>query len=234
MARAGDARRVRAHRAATTARTRSRWRPRPAATATTGSSTAQKKWIGNGTLADVVVVWARDAADEQVKGFLVEKGTPGYDGTADRRQGVAAGGVAGRDHPRPTCGCPRRTGCPARTRSRTPAGCSPAPATRSPGRRSATPPPPTRSPSPTAQQRMQFGKPLVELPDRAGPAGQDARRDLLDAAVLPAPRPADRGRPADRHDRRAREDEQHPQGARRSSPRRATCSAATASCSTTT
>jgi glutaryl-CoA dehydrogenase len=39
----------------------------------------QKKWIGNGTLADVVVVWARDVADGQVKGFLVEKGTPGYD-----------------------------------------------------------------------------------------------------------------------------------------------------------
>jgi glutaryl-CoA dehydrogenase len=39
----------------------------------------QKKWIGNGTLADVVVVWARDVADQQVKGFLVEKGTPGYD-----------------------------------------------------------------------------------------------------------------------------------------------------------
>jgi len=38
-----------------------------------------KKWIGNGTIADVVVVWARDAADRQVKGFLVEKGTPGYD-----------------------------------------------------------------------------------------------------------------------------------------------------------
>jgi glutaryl-CoA dehydrogenase len=38
-----------------------------------------KKWIGNGTLADVIVVWARDAADRQVKGFLVEKGTPGYD-----------------------------------------------------------------------------------------------------------------------------------------------------------
>jgi glutaryl-CoA dehydrogenase len=39
----------------------------------------QKKWIGNGTLADVIVVWARDVADQQVKGFLVEKGTPGYD-----------------------------------------------------------------------------------------------------------------------------------------------------------
>jgi len=38
-----------------------------------------KKWIGNGTIADVVVVWARDVADGRVKGFLVEKGTPGYD-----------------------------------------------------------------------------------------------------------------------------------------------------------
>ena len=37
-----------------------------------------KKWIGNGSIADVVVVWARDTTDGQVKGFLVEKGTPGY------------------------------------------------------------------------------------------------------------------------------------------------------------
>jgi glutaryl-CoA dehydrogenase len=39
----------------------------------------RKKWIGNGTIADVVVVWARDTEDGQVKGFLVEKGTPGYE-----------------------------------------------------------------------------------------------------------------------------------------------------------
>ena len=37
-----------------------------------------KKWIGNASIADVVVVWARDFSDGQVKGFLVEKGTPGY------------------------------------------------------------------------------------------------------------------------------------------------------------
>jgi glutaryl-CoA dehydrogenase len=36
-----------------------------------------KRWIGNGTVADVVVAWARDAGDHQVKAFLVEKGTPG-------------------------------------------------------------------------------------------------------------------------------------------------------------
>ena len=38
-----------------------------------------KKWIGNGSIADIVVVWARDEADRQVKGFLVEPGTAGYD-----------------------------------------------------------------------------------------------------------------------------------------------------------
>ena len=39
----------------------------------------QKRWIGNGSIADVVVVWARDTEDRQVKGFLVEKGTPGFE-----------------------------------------------------------------------------------------------------------------------------------------------------------
>ena len=38
----------------------------------------QKKWIGNGTFADLAIVWARDVSDNQVKGFVVEKGTPGY------------------------------------------------------------------------------------------------------------------------------------------------------------
>jgi glutaryl-CoA dehydrogenase len=37
-----------------------------------------KRWIGNGSVADVVVVFARDEADHQVKGFLVERGTPGF------------------------------------------------------------------------------------------------------------------------------------------------------------
>ena len=46
-----------------------------------------KRWIGNGTLADVVVLWARDAEDMQVKGFLVEKGTPGYDARAIQGKG---------------------------------------------------------------------------------------------------------------------------------------------------
>jgi glutaryl-CoA dehydrogenase len=38
----------------------------------------EKKWIGNASFADVVVVWARDDADGKVKAFLVERGTPGF------------------------------------------------------------------------------------------------------------------------------------------------------------
>jgi glutaryl-CoA dehydrogenase len=39
-----------------------------------------KRWIGNGHIADVIVVWARDD-DGKVVGFLVEKGTPGLSAT---------------------------------------------------------------------------------------------------------------------------------------------------------
>lgn len=38
----------------------------------------QKKWIGNATFADVLVIWARDVDDNQVKGFLLRKDTPGF------------------------------------------------------------------------------------------------------------------------------------------------------------
>jgi glutaryl-CoA dehydrogenase len=38
----------------------------------------QKKWIGNATWGDLTVIWARDVADNQVKGFIVENKTPGF------------------------------------------------------------------------------------------------------------------------------------------------------------
>eukprot|EP00879_Flechtneria_rotunda_P008554 GHRR01008961.1.p1 GENE.GHRR01008961.1~~GHRR01008961.1.p1 ORF type:complete len:348 (+),score=100.87 GHRR01008961.1:85-1128(+) len=38
----------------------------------------QKRWIGNGTFADVVVVWARSSINNQVNAFVVRKGTPGF------------------------------------------------------------------------------------------------------------------------------------------------------------
>ena len=40
-----------------------------------------KRWIGNGTFADLVIVWARDVATGQVLGFVVEKDTPGFTAT---------------------------------------------------------------------------------------------------------------------------------------------------------
>ncbi|EFJ49890.1 hypothetical protein VOLCADRAFT_58804 [Volvox carteri f. nagariensis] len=36
-----------------------------------------KRWIGNGTWADVTVVWARNNQDGQVNAFIVRKGNPG-------------------------------------------------------------------------------------------------------------------------------------------------------------
>ena len=37
----------------------------------------QKKWIGNATFADVIIIWARDVDCNEVKGFLVRKGNAG-------------------------------------------------------------------------------------------------------------------------------------------------------------
>lgn len=38
-----------------------------------------KKWIGNASFADVIIVWAREESSGQVQGFLVEKGTLGFE-----------------------------------------------------------------------------------------------------------------------------------------------------------
>ncbi|QDW29260.1 acyl-CoA dehydrogenase [Arthrobacter sp. KBS0702] len=40
-----------------------------------------KRWIGNATFSDWVVIYARDLADNQVKGFLVDTKTEGYSAT---------------------------------------------------------------------------------------------------------------------------------------------------------
>ncbi|HEY3573313.1 MAG TPA: acyl-CoA dehydrogenase family protein [Arthrobacter sp.] len=40
-----------------------------------------KRWIGAGTIADFALVWARDTADQQIKGFIVETDRPGYTAT---------------------------------------------------------------------------------------------------------------------------------------------------------
>ena len=48
-----------------------------------------KRWIGNGSIADVVVVWARSTEDRQVKGFLVERGTPGFEAVTMEGKGAS-------------------------------------------------------------------------------------------------------------------------------------------------
>jgi glutaryl-CoA dehydrogenase len=41
----------------------------------------QKRWIGNASFADLVIVWARDEEGD-VGAFVVEKGTPGFDASS--------------------------------------------------------------------------------------------------------------------------------------------------------
>src|SRR5215211_5334220 len=38
----------------------------------------QKKWIGNASFADLIIIWARDEATDRVLGFVVEKDTAGF------------------------------------------------------------------------------------------------------------------------------------------------------------
>lgn len=40
-----------------------------------------KRWIGNATFSDITIIWAKDLADGQVKGFIVPTSTPGYHAT---------------------------------------------------------------------------------------------------------------------------------------------------------
>jgi glutaryl-CoA dehydrogenase len=40
-----------------------------------------KRWIGNGTIADVAIIWAKSAEDGQVKGFIIPTTSPGFTAT---------------------------------------------------------------------------------------------------------------------------------------------------------
>ena len=41
----------------------------------------EKTWITNGTFADVAIIWAKVADTDDIRAFLVEKGTPGFTAT---------------------------------------------------------------------------------------------------------------------------------------------------------
>ena len=115
MARHGADRRLRADRAGRTGPTSpAASRPRPGATATTGCSTARRSGSATPAFADLVVIWARDDEDDEVKGFVVEKDTAGLDLRRARGQDRPAGRAERRDHPATTCASPRRTGCRGR------------------------------------------------------------------------------------------------------------------------
>ena len=105
----------------------------------------RKRWIGLGSVADLVVVWARNTEDGQVNGFVVEKGSPGHQAGSSRARCRCA--RCGRPRSRwTTCACRPGTGYQGRARSRTPPGSWPLPGAPAPGGRWATPPPPTTPP----------------------------------------------------------------------------------------
>ena len=169
-----------------------------------------KRWIGNGSIADVVVVWARADQDGQVKGFLVEPGTPGFEtvtmeGKAVSRAiwqaAISLDGVRVPDGLR-LPGAERFKDA-GRVLVTTRTTCAWAALGHAVAAYDAA--------LTYSKQRQQFGKPLL-VPDRPGPAGENARRSHEHAALLHAARPPGRGRPAPGHDRRPGQAEQHPQG----------------------
>ena len=103
-----------------------------------------KRWIGNATFADLVVVWARDVETNRVLGFVVEKGTP----VSPRRRSRTSSRCGSCRTPTSSstnAGCLRPTGCRTRTRFGTPRRFCAGPAAVWRGRRWASSSPPTRS-----------------------------------------------------------------------------------------
>lgn len=53
--------------------------------------TGAKIWITNSPIADILVIWAKSAAhDNQIKGFIFERGTEGF--STQKIEGSVAGG----------------------------------------------------------------------------------------------------------------------------------------------
>jgi glutaryl-CoA dehydrogenase len=48
----------------------------------------EKKWIGNASFADLIIIWAQDVETQRVLGFVVEKGTEGFS-TVDLEDKIA-------------------------------------------------------------------------------------------------------------------------------------------------
>ena len=212
---AGHGRRLRADRARRTARTRSRWRRARGATATTGCSTAPS--AGSATARSPTssssgpartrtarsrASWSRRTRPASTATTMEGKGAARAIWQADITldgvrvpESIAAAGRAQRSRTPAACSSPRATTCAWAALGHAVAAYDAA--------------------LTYSKQRTQFGKPLCSLPDRPGPAREDARRGHRHAALLHAARAPGGGRPADGHDRRPGQAQQHPQGARR-------------------
>ena len=172
----------------------------------------RKRWIGNATIADVVIVWARDE-EGHVGGYLVEKGTPGFNATVmtgktalravwqadielDGARVPDANKLPGCRNFRDVAGVLCRTRYTVAWRA---LGMAHRRVRGRAGLRAA------------ARAVRQADR---ELPARAGQAQPHAGRDHRDAAALPAALRARRGRPPDRGDGVAGQDESRRQGTR--------------------
>jgi len=121
----------------------------------------QKKWIGNSPWCDISIIWARDLADDQVKAFIVEnKTTPGFQGRKNSEQDRPQGRAERLDHDGEL---PRSGRKPPTKRSIVPRyGARPENErdSWSAGRRRDAPWALTKTRLSTAQERLQFGKPI--------------------------------------------------------------------------
>jgi len=97
-----------------------------------------KRWIGNASIADVVVVWARSDPGRTGQGLPGREGHAGIRGRGDGGQGRLTGYLAGPTSASTACACRRRRGCRAPSASRTPAASSSPRARPVPGARSGT------------------------------------------------------------------------------------------------
>ena len=209
-------RRVRADRARRTARTPSRWRRSARRDGDGWVLDGAKRWIGNGSIADVVVVWARSDEDGQVKGFLVEKDTPGFEADDDRAARAPSRAIWQADITLDGVRVPEAARLPGANTfkdagrvlvtTRSDLRLGRARPRRRRLRRRADLQPSSASSSASRCARFQI------VQDRLV---QDARRGHRHAALLHAARAPGGGGPADGHDRRPGQAQQHAQGARR-------------------
>ena len=150
----------------------------------------RKRWIGLGSVADLVVVWARNTEDGQVNGFVVEKGSPGYQARVIEGK-VSLRSVWQAEITLENVRVPAGNRLPGRARSRTPAGCWPPPG--APALGGAGPRHRAYDALAVRAGAAPVRRAAGQLPDHPAAAGVDAGGPDRDAAVLPADRPPGRG-----------------------------------------